>query len=135
MSFNPLVGAIAAGCPVVIKPSESTPQSSALIASLVAKYLDPAAYAVVVGAIEESKALLDLKWSHIFYTGGAYAGRIVATAAGRYITPVTLELGGKSPVVIDPGYNLELAAKRVLFGKLQNSGQVSLFWGTFLSRL
>lgn len=119
-----MVGAIAAGCPVVLKPSEANPNASALIAELVPKYLDPNAYAVVNGGPEETTALLDFRWDHIFFTGGTRVGQIVATAAAKHITPVTLELGGKSPVIIDSDCDIDLAAKRVLFGKSQNMGQV-----------
>lgn len=96
------------------------------MATLVAKYLDTTAYTVVQGAVQETEALLAHRWAHIFFTGSARVGRIIATKAGEHLTPVTLELGGKSPVVIDEGCDLELAAKRILFGKVQNSGQVSL---------
>ncbi len=94
------------------------------MAELVPKYLDTDAYAVVNGGVPETTALLNLRWDHIFYTGGVSVGRIIATAAANHITPVTLELGGKSPVVVDAGYDLDLAAKRILFGKAGNSGQV-----------
>lgn len=124
LTFNPLIGAIAAGCPAVLKPSECAPTVAALIATLVPQYLDPAAYAVVSGGVEETKALLDRPWGHILFTGSTRVGRIIATAAGRTLTPVTLELGGKSPVIIAPDYDLELAAKRILYGKCQNVGQL-----------
>ena len=94
------------------------------MASLVSKYLDPNAYAVVNGAVKETTAVLDLRWDHIFFTGGTKVGKVVATAAAKFVTPVTLELGGKSPVIIDLSCDMELAAKRVLYGKLQNSGQL-----------
>ena len=122
-----MVGAIAAGCPVVLKPSEATPNVSTLMAKLVPKYLDTTAYAVVNGSVPEASALLDLRWDHIYFTGGPKVGRIVAAAAAKHITPVTLELGGKSPVIIDTGCDLELVAKRTLYGKLQNMGQVCNF--------
>lgn len=112
-----------------MKPSECTPATAALIAELVPKYLDPQAYSVVNGAVEETKALLDLQWGHIFFTGSARIGRIVAAAAAKFTTPVTLELGGKSPVIVSPDYDLELAAKRILYGKVQNAGQVGLLFG------
>ncbi|GJE86460.1 aldehyde dehydrogenase family protein [Phanerochaete sordida] len=124
LTFLGLIGAIAAGCPTVLKPSECTPHVAALIAELIPRYLDPAAYAVVNGAVDETKTLLDLQWAHIFFTGSTRIGRIVATAAAKHVTPVTLELGGKSPVIIAPDYDLELAAKRVLYGKVQNVGQL-----------
>ncbi|TCD61178.1 hypothetical protein EIP91_008822 [Steccherinum ochraceum] len=124
LTFNPLVGAIAAGCPTVLKPSEVVPTCAALIASLVPKYLDSEAYAVVNGAVTETTALLDKPWGHIFFTGGGKIGKIIATKAAQTLTPVTLELGGKSPVVIDEDCDLQLAARRILYGKTQNSGQL-----------
>ncbi|OCH91266.1 aldehyde dehydrogenase [Obba rivulosa] len=125
LTFNPMIGAIAAGCVVVLKPSELVPTCSQLMAELVPKYLDPDAYAIVNGGPAETTHILDLKWDHIFFTGGTKIGRIIAAAAGRSLTPVTLELGGKSPVVIDDGFDdLELAARRTLHGKVQNSGQL-----------
>lgn len=108
----------------MLKPSECTPHVAALMAELVPKYLDTEAYGVVNGAVDEIKALLDLQWGHIFFTGSTRIGRIIAAAAAKYTTPLTLELGGKSPVIISPDYDLELAAKRVLYGKVQNVGQV-----------
>lgn len=122
-----MVGAIAAGCPLVLKPSEATPNASALMAKLIPKYLDPAAYAVVNGGPAETSVLLEFRWDHIFFTGGSKVGQIVATAAAKHITPISLELGGKSPVIIDSDCDVDLAAKRVLYGKLQNAGQVRPF--------
>lgn len=110
---------------MVLKPSESTPASATLIKTLVAQYLDPEAYAVVNGAITETSALLENRWDHIFFTGGGSIGKIIATAAAKNLTSITLELGGKSPVVIDDGCDLQLAAKRIMYGKTQNTGQVS----------
>ncbi|KAL1725747.1 Aldehyde/histidinol dehydrogenase [Schizophyllum commune] len=125
ISLGPLVGAIAAGCPVVLKPSEHTPAASALYAELFPKYLDTEAYAVVNGAVSETALLLDLKWDHIFFTGSTHVGRIVAAAAAKQLTPVTLELGGKSPVFIDAeNTDIELAAKRALWGRQVNAGQL-----------
>ena len=94
------------------------------MADLIAQYLDRDAYAVVNGAIPETTHLLDLRWDHILFTGSGRTGRIVSAAAAKHMTPVTLELGGKSPVVIAEDADLDLAAKRVLHGKGQNSGQV-----------
>ncbi|EGN94583.1 hypothetical protein SERLA73DRAFT_188558 [Serpula lacrymans var. lacrymans S7.3] len=125
ISILPLAGAIAAGCTCVIKPSEHSPNVSQLMADLVARYLDPNAYAVILGAIPETTHILSLKWDHIFYTGSTSVGRVVAAAAAKNITPVTLELGGKSPVVVDgDNTDLEIAAKRILWGKQQNAGQI-----------
>ena len=129
LTVNPLIGAIAAGCPVVLKPSELVPTFCELIARLVSQYLDPAAYAVVKGAVPETTHVLSLRWAHIFYTGNSRVGRIVATAAGRHLTPVTLELGGKSPAVVadDIGEaEMDVVARRVWYGKVQNAGQLCI---------
>ncbi|KAL9710113.1 Hexadecenal dehydrogenase [Leucoagaricus gongylophorus] len=123
LTFSPLAGAIAAGNAVVIKPSESTPHVSSLLAELVSKYLDPELVAVVNGGIPETTRILELPWDHILYTGNGRVGRIVSAAAAKYLTPVSLELGGKSPVFIDPNCDLETAAKRILWGKVVNAGQ------------
>ncbi|KAH9887287.1 aldehyde dehydrogenase [Cubamyces lactineus] len=124
LTMNPLIGAIAAGCPAVLKPSELVPTLTELLADLTSKYLDPNAYVVVKGGVPETTHMLDLRWDHIFYTGNSRVGRLVATAAGRHLTPVTLELGGKSPAVITDDCDLDVAARRVLNGKIQNAGQL-----------
>lgn len=124
VTFGPFIGALAAGCTAVIKPSEFSPSSSALMAELLPKYLDPTAYAIVNGAVAETQALLDLRWDHILFTGSTTVGRVIAQAAARHLTPVTLELGGKSAVVVDSTCDIALAAKRVLWGKTQVGGQV-----------
>ncbi|KII87684.1 hypothetical protein PLICRDRAFT_141625 [Plicaturopsis crispa FD-325 SS-3] len=123
LSIGPIAGALAAGTPVCLKPSENSPATSALIAELVPKYLDEDLVRVVNGGIAESTKILDLQWDHILYTGGSHVGRIVAAAAAKHLTPVTLELGGKSPVVIDPACDLNLCARRLLWGKFTNAGQ------------
>ncbi|CAE6386069.1 hypothetical protein BN14_00968 [Rhizoctonia solani AG-1 IB] len=123
LALGPLIGAIAAGCAVVLKPSELTPATSGLIASLIAKYFPSDVVTVVNGAIPEATRLLDLPWDHIMYTGSGNVGKIVATAAAKHLTPVTLELGGKSPVIIDPASDMKLAARRILWGKVINAGQ------------
>ncbi|TRM59079.1 Aldehyde/histidinol dehydrogenase [Schizophyllum amplum] len=110
ISLAPLVGAIAAGCPVLLKPSEHTANVSTLYAELFPKYLDTDSYAVANGAIAETTCLLDLKW------GSTSVGRVVAAAAAKQLTPVTLELGSKSPVYVDAeNTDIELAAKRLLW--------------------
>eukprot|EP00271_Cylindrocystis_brebissonii_P011859 TRINITY_DN29840_c0_g1_i1.p1 TRINITY_DN29840_c0_g1~~TRINITY_DN29840_c0_g1_i1.p1 ORF type:complete len:488 (-),score=104.28 TRINITY_DN29840_c0_g1_i1:434-1897(-) len=126
LSLLPLVGAIAAGNAVVLKPSELAPASSALLARLCRDYLDATAIRVVLGAVEETKVLLEQKWDKIFFTGSTAVGRIVAAAAAKHLTPTTLELGGKCPVVIDSTVNLKMAAKRIIFGRLFNAGQSCL---------
>ncbi|EKM49549.1 uncharacterized protein PHACADRAFT_153983 [Phanerochaete carnosa HHB-10118-sp] len=123
ITFLPLVGCIAAGCPAVLKPSEHAPASSALLASLIPQYLDTQAYVVVQGAVPQATALLDFPWGHIFFTGGIHNGRKIAAAAAKFVTPLTLELGSKSPVIVSPECDMELVAKRMLYGKLLNTGQ------------
>ena len=122
----PLVAAIAAGNAVVMKPSEMTPAVSAAIARLIPQYLDQQAFAVVEGGIPETTALLQQRWDYIFFTGSETVGKIVAKAAAEHLTPVTLELGGKSPVIVDADANVELAARRVLWGKGHNLGQICI---------
>ncbi|KAI0634741.1 aldehyde dehydrogenase [Trametes polyzona] len=124
LTINPLVGAIAAGCPAALKPSELVPTVSALLATLIPRYLDPAAYAVIKGAVPETTHALGLRWAHILYTGNSRVGRVVAAAAARHLTPVTLELGGKSAAVVADDADLDLAARRILHGKIQNAGQL-----------
>jgi aldehyde dehydrogenase (NAD+) len=119
----PLAGALAAGCTAAIKPSELAPASSAALARLVPQYLDTDAVAVVEGGVPETTALLAEKWDTIFYTGNGAVGRVIARAAAEHLTPVTLELGGKSPVIVDRDANLAVAAKRIAWGKWLNAGQ------------
>jgi len=119
-------GALAAGNAVVIKPSESSPACSALLAELIPKYLDNDLVRVVNGGILESTKLMELPWDHILYTGGGRVGKIIAAAAAKHMSPLSLELGGKSPVFIDPRGDLQLAANRILWGKLVNAGQTCI---------
>ncbi|KAL8392562.1 hypothetical protein RB595_002668 [Gaeumannomyces hyphopodioides] len=122
----PLVGAIAAGCTAVIKPSELTPAVAMVTREMIESRLDQDAYAVVNGAVPETSALLDEKWDKIFYTGGLSVGKIVAKKAAESLTPVTLELGGMNPAFVTRSADLRLAAKRLLWGKTMNAGQVCL---------
>merc|ERR1712232_1106397 len=122
--FHPLVDAIAAGNAVVIKPSEVSTRSSALVGKLIEKYMDPECFKVVHGAVSETTALLKEHWDHIFYTGNGHVGRIVLKAAAEHITPVTLELGGKSPVIIDKSAKIQTAIDRVSYAKWLNAGQI-----------
>ncbi len=121
--LGPVIGALAAGNAVVAKPSELAPATSALLARLVPQYLDPRAVAIVEGAVRETTQLLEQRFDHIFYTGNGTVGRIVMAAAVKNLTPVTLELGGKSPTFIDDGVDLKAAAKRIVWGKFLNAGQ------------
>ncbi|KAI7858552.1 Aldehyde/histidinol dehydrogenase [Circinella umbellata] len=119
----PLAGAIAAGNSAIIKLSETSVHTSALITKLFPKYMDIACYRIVNGAIPETTALLQYKFDHIFYTGSSIVGKIIMTAAAQHLTPVTLELGGKSPAVITANSDLKTVANRVAFGKFFNTGQ------------
>jgi acyl-CoA reductase-like NAD-dependent aldehyde dehydrogenase len=124
LTIGPLVGAIAAGCTSVIKPSEVAPHTAQILTELLPRYLDSRAYIVINGAVHETTKLLEAKWDHIFYTGNGAVGKIIMTAAAKHLTTVTLELGGKSPVVVDENANMAVAAKRIAFGKSFNAGQV-----------
>ena len=120
----PLVGAIAAGNCAVIKPSEMAPRSSALLKQLVERYLDPRAFAVVEGDADVSTALLVQKFDLIFYTGGERVGRVVMAAAAKHLTPVVLELGGQNPCIVDETADLAVAARRIVWGRFLNAGQI-----------
>jgi aldehyde dehydrogenase (NAD+) len=119
----PAAGAIAAGNAVVMKPSEVSSATSEVLARLVPEYLDPSAIAIVEGGVPETTKLLEQRFDHIFYTGNGTVGRIVMQAAAQHLTPVTLELGGKSPVIIDESANIKVAARRIAWGKWLNAGQ------------
>ena len=121
--LSPLVGAIAAGNCVVLKPSEITTNTSSLLARLVPQYLDPACIELVEGAVDETTALLEQRFDHIFYTGNSAVAKIVMQAAAKHLTPVTLELGGKSPCIVDRDCDLDVAARRIAWGKFLNAGQ------------
>ncbi|TML79576.1 MAG: aldehyde dehydrogenase family protein [Actinobacteria bacterium] len=123
LQLLPIAFAIAAGNAVIGKPSELAPATSGAMARLVAKYMDPDAVAIVEGAAEETTTLLAERFDHIFYTGGPNVARIVMEAAAKHLTPVTLELGGKSPAIIDRNVDLDGAARRVVYGKFVNTGQ------------
>lgn len=123
LALSPLIGAIAAGNAAIVKPSEIAPATSAALALLTPEYLDRRAIAIVEGGVPETTALLAERFDHIFYTGNGRVGRIVARAAAEHLTPITLELGGKSPVYIDDSVNLAEAAKRIAWGKFMNVGQ------------
>ncbi|XP_028968309.1 aldehyde dehydrogenase, dimeric NADP-preferring-like [Galendromus occidentalis] len=122
LTLSPGVGALAAGNAVVFKPSDLSPETAALFEKMSA-YMDPDATLVIPGGIPESSELLKEKFDHIFYTGSINGGKIVHAAAQRYLTPIVLELGGKCPVYIDSDVDLEVATKRLLWGKFVNAGQ------------
>lgn len=119
----PVVGALAAGNCVVAKPSELAPATSRVVADLLPRYLDGDAVAVVEGAVQETTDLLAQRFDHIFYTGNGQVGRIVMRAAAENLTPVTLELGGKSPAFVDRGTDLAVVAARLASTKFMNAGQ------------
>ena len=119
----PAAGAIAAGNAVVMKPSEVSAATSAVLARLVPQYMDTTAVTLVEGGVPETTDLLSQRFDHIFYTGNGTVGRIVMAAAANNLTPVTLELGGKSPVIIDSSANLKVTARRIAWGKWLNAGQ------------
>lgn len=123
LSIAPLVGAIAAGNCAIIKPSPDAIHTSYVINQLISEYFPNKYIAVIEGGIEESNQLLEEKLDYIFYTGSTYVGKLIMEKAAKHLTPVTLELGGKSPCIIDKTANLKLAAKRIVFGKFLNAGQ------------
>jgi aldehyde dehydrogenase (NAD+) len=124
--IEPLIGAIAAGNCAVLKPSEATPSVSAVVRRLISEVFDPSFVRVVEGEKETTSALIHAPFDYIFFTGSVPVGRIVMEAAAKNLVPVTLELGGKSPVIVDATANLELAAKRIIWGKLINTGQTCI---------
>lgn len=121
--MDPLVDAIAAGNTVVVKPSAYSPRTSALVSDLIRECFDEAHAAVVTGGRAENTALLEQKFDYIFFTGSQSVGREVMGRAAAHLTPVTLELGGKSPCIVERTANLKLAARRIVFGKFLNCGQ------------
>lgn len=123
LALTPLVGAVAAGNCVVVKPSESAPAASKVVFELCREVFEPEHVAVVEGGVEVGACLIEQKFDHIFFTGSAGVGRIVLRAAAEKVIPVTLELGGKSPCIVDDSANLELAARRIAWGKYMNAGQ------------
>lgn len=123
LALGPLVSAVAAGNCAILKPSEHTPATNAFLRSLLASVFPPAEAAVVEGAVETAQALLDLPFDHVFFTGSPAVGRVVMAAAARHLASVTLELGGKSPVLVDADADLEKAAERIAWGKFINAGQ------------
>ena len=124
LTFGPLVSAIAAGNSVIIKPSEMTPNSSTLMAEIIKAVFTEEEVALVEGEVETSTELLQLPFNHIFFTGSPNVGKIVMSAAAKHLASVTLELGGKSPTIIDSTANIDKAAKRIVWGKFMNAGQI-----------
>jgi aldehyde dehydrogenase (NAD+) len=123
LTIQPLIGAIAAGNCAILKPSEHTPHTSQAIAKIINDNFDPNFIIAIEGGIETNQALLAERFDHIFFTGGTAIGKIVMESAAKHLTPVTLELGGKSPCIIDETCDLEITAKRIVWGKFYNAGQ------------
>jgi acyl-CoA reductase-like NAD-dependent aldehyde dehydrogenase len=124
LMISPLIGAIAAGNCAILKPSEIAPHTSKVLNSVIEAIFEPEYIAVVEGGVETTQQLLQEKFDHIFFTGGTKVGKIIMEAAAKHLTPVTLELGGKSPCIVDRDLNLIEAAKRITWGKFINAGQI-----------
>lgn len=123
LTLGPLVGALAAGNCGLLKPSIAAPATSRLLSRIVADRFDPGLVSLLEGGAETAQALFDEKFDYLFFTGGVATGRIAMAAAARHLTPVTLELGGKNPCIVDDGVDLEVTARRVVWGKFFNAGQ------------
>ncbi|EPY76010.1 fatty aldehyde dehydrogenase [Camelus ferus] len=126
LTIQPLIGAIAAGNAVIVKPSEISENTATTLAKLLPQYLDQDLYAVINGGVEETTELLKHRFDHILYTGNATVGKIVMEAAAKHLTPVTLELGGKSPCYVDRDCDLDVACRRIAWGKYMNCGQTCI---------
>ncbi|XP_026150217.1 aldehyde dehydrogenase family 3 member A2-like isoform X2 [Mastacembelus armatus] len=126
VTLQPLVGAIAAGNAAVIKPSEVSSHSAKVMEEFLPQYLDKDLYPVVIGGVSETQELLKQRFDHIFYTGNSTVGKLVMEAAARHLTPVTLELGGKSPCYIDKNCDITVACRRITWGKFVNCGQTCI---------
>lgn len=126
LAMAPLVGAIAAGNTAIIKPSEFSPHTSKIIAQIIRKVFPPEYVTVVEGGVEASTQLLEEQWEYIFFTGSTRVGKIVYEKAAKHLTPVTLELSGKNPCIVDETASLSLAAKRIAWGKFINAGQTCI---------
>ncbi len=124
--FSPLIGAIAAGNCVTLKPSEYAPKTSEAILELIGNTFDPQYISAVQGDAEFAAKLIDMNWDYLFFTGGIQTGKKVMSAASKHLTPLTLELGGKSPCVVDEQINLKVTARRIIWGKFFNAGQTCI---------
>lgn len=126
LTLGPVVAAIAAGCTVILKPSELTVHSSSLLSKLINENFDPQYFIAVEGGIPETTALMEQKFDMIFFTGSVPVGKIVYQAAAKHLTPVVLELGGKSPTIFMPDSNLDITVKRMIWAKFLNAGQTCI---------
>jgi aldehyde dehydrogenase (NAD+) len=124
LCFGPLVSALAAGNTVMLKPSEMTPAVSTVMAEVIAQIFKPEEVALFEGSLPTSQVLLELPFDHIFFTGSPAVGKVVMTAAAKHLTSVTLELGGKSPVIVDESADIKATAETLLWGKFTNCGQI-----------
>uniref|UniRef100_A0AAA9TJ59 Aldehyde dehydrogenase, dimeric NADP-preferring n=2 Tax=Bos TaxID=9903 RepID=A0AAA9TJ59_BOVIN len=123
LTIQPMVGAIAAGNAVVLKPSELSENTASLLATILPQYLDQDLYPVINGGVAETTEVLKERFDHILFTGSTGVGRVVMMAAAKHLTPVTLELGGKNPCYVDKDCDLDIACRRIAWGKFMNSGQ------------
>lgn len=126
LAFNSLIGAVAAGNTVVLKPSEHAPQTAAVIEKIITAVFPEELVVVVQGGPETAENLLQLRWDYIFFTGGVRVGKLVAKAAAAHLTPTTLELGGKNPCIVDHTANIKVSARRIAWGKYMNCGQICM---------
>jgi len=126
LSIAPLIGAVAAGNTVVLKPSEYSKNTSLLLEKILSNVFDPGHVMVVNGGVDISTKLLEFKWDYIFFTGSIGVGKIIAKAAANNLTPTTLELGGKNPCIVDETASIEISAKRIVWGKFTNCGQTCI---------
>jgi len=126
LSLTPLIGAVAAGNTVIIKPSELAPNTSSVLKELVEAVFPQNLVSVIEGDAHTAKYLLDKKWDYIFFTGSTRIGKIIAEKAAKHLTPITLELGGKSPCIVDLGIDIDKVAKRIVSGKFVNCGQTCI---------
>ena len=126
LALSPAIAAIAAGNQVWLKPSERSPRTSGYLAKLIAQYFNPIEISIITGNQQVAQAFADLPFDHLFFTGSTRVGQLVAQAAAANLTPVTLELGGKSPVIIDQSAALDDAARRLIYGKFFNAGQTCI---------
>ncbi len=123
LTIAPLIGALAAGNTVILKPSEIASHTADLISNLIAKYFDPRLVTTVQGGVDETTELLKIPFDHIFFTGSTAVGKVIAQAAAKNLTPVTLELGGKSPAIVCEDVDMEVVVRRLVWGKFFNAGQ------------
>ena len=126
LTFSPMLAAIAAGCAVLVKPSEIAMASQNLMAEILPKYLDPEAIQIVTGGPKETGLILERRFDSIFYTGSVKVAKFVSAAAAKHLTPTTLELGGQAPCIVTRSADIDIAAKRIMYSKFLNAGQICL---------